>query len=43
MDVKQGNTINYYKDGKVKQIIPFISGKEERGLRNEASKKAQSE
>lgn len=28
-DVKQGSTINYYKDGKVKQVIPFISGKEE--------------
>ena len=28
-DVKQGNTINYYKDGKVKQTIPFIAGKEE--------------
>ncbi len=28
-DVKQGNTINYYKDGKVKQTIPFVAGKEE--------------
>jgi len=28
-DVKQGNTINYYKDGKVKQVIPFVVGKEE--------------
>jgi antitoxin component YwqK of YwqJK toxin-antitoxin module len=28
-DVKQGNTSNYYKDGKVKQTIPFAAGKEE--------------
>lgn len=28
-DVKQGNTINYYKEGKVKQTIPFVAGKEE--------------
>ncbi len=28
-DIKQGNTINYYPDGKVKQTIPFIAGKEE--------------
>lgn len=28
-DVKQGNTINYYKDGKVKQTIPFKDGREE--------------
>lgn len=28
-DLKQGNTVNYYKDGKVKQTIPFLNGKEE--------------
>ncbi len=28
-DVKQGDVINYYKDGKVKQTIPFVNGKEE--------------
>jgi uncharacterized protein len=28
-DVKQGNTIVYYKNGKVKQTIPFLSGKED--------------
>ena len=28
-DVKQGNTINYYKNGTVKQTIPFVNGKEE--------------
>jgi uncharacterized protein len=28
-DVKRGNTINYYKDGKVKQTIPFVDGREE--------------
>ncbi|MCW3103549.1 MAG: hypothetical protein JWO09_1989 [Bacteroidetes bacterium] len=28
-DVKQGLTISYYKDGKVKQTIPFVAGKEE--------------
>ncbi len=28
-DVKQGNTIYYYQNGKVKQTIPFIAGKEE--------------
>src|SRR6218665_332316 len=28
-DVKQGNTTIYYKDGKVKQTIPFVAGKEE--------------
>jgi antitoxin component YwqK of YwqJK toxin-antitoxin module len=28
-DVKQGITTNYYADGKVKQTIPFVGGKEE--------------
>jgi uncharacterized protein len=28
-DIKEGNTINYYKDGKVKQITPFLAGKED--------------
>ncbi len=28
-DIKKGNTINYYKDGTVKQTIPFIDGREE--------------
>ena len=28
-DVKQGNTVYYYKNGKVKQTVPFINGKEE--------------
>jgi antitoxin component YwqK of YwqJK toxin-antitoxin module len=28
-DVKSGNTIVYYKDGRVKQTIPFSEGKEE--------------
>ncbi len=28
-DVKQGNTIVYYKDGKVKQTIPFLNGRED--------------
>jgi antitoxin component YwqK of YwqJK toxin-antitoxin module len=28
-DVKDGNTTVYYKDGKVKQVIPFVAGKEE--------------
>jgi uncharacterized protein len=28
-DVKQGNTLIYYKDGRVKQTIPFAAGKEE--------------
>lgn len=28
-DIKQGNVINYYPDGKVKQTIPFVDGKEE--------------
>jgi antitoxin component YwqK of YwqJK toxin-antitoxin module len=28
-DIKQGNTINYYKNGKVKKVTPFVDGKEE--------------
>lgn len=28
-DLKQGNTINYYKNGNIKQTIPFVNGKEE--------------
>jgi len=28
-DIKQGNTFNYYPDGKIKQTIPFVDGKEE--------------
>ncbi|MDQ3046079.1 MAG: toxin-antitoxin system YwqK family antitoxin, partial [Bacteroidota bacterium] len=28
-DVKLGNSVVYYKDGKVKQTIPFLSGKED--------------
>lgn len=28
-DIKHGNTINYYKDGSVKQTVPFVAGKEE--------------
>jgi antitoxin component YwqK of YwqJK toxin-antitoxin module len=28
-DVKQGKTVNYYKNGKTHVIIPFVNGKEE--------------
>ncbi len=35
-DVKQGNTVSYYKDGKVKKITPFVGGKED-GLGYELS------
>lgn len=28
-DVKEGNTINYYKDGRIRQTIPFAGNKEE--------------
>ncbi len=28
-DMKQGNTVYYFKNGKVKQTIPFVAGKEE--------------
>lgn len=28
-DIKEGNLINYYKDGRINQTIPFVNGKEE--------------
>lgn len=28
-DVKVGNTVSYYKNGFVKQVVPFVAGKEE--------------
>lgn len=27
-DIKEGNTISYYKTGKTKEVIPFVGGKE---------------